>query len=180
MCCGIKGQDTADPVFVRLESIDVSSHVEFSRQEDTYFEDPAKHSQLLSQILEPLHETCFANLDTQPGWKVIVMLPDNETIISQIDVLFVWHHGFFDGLSGRVFHQRFLKELNQALDGVETEEEFTLSVPQVLDIPPAFEDAMDFPVTWTYRLYQFWQNYMPKWISGFLTDSPVSGVAASK
>ena len=175
MCCGIQGEDTPNPVFVRLENIDISSCVTFSPQDDKYFHDSSERTRLLAQILNPLHETCFADLETLPGWRVVVVLPNNGCMICQIDIVFVWHHGVLDGLSGRLFHQTLLKEVNYALDSTETKEDFVLSTPRVLEIPPPIENAMHFPVTWRYYLYQCWQQYAPRWILSWLPARHVGG-----
>lgn len=174
MCCGIIGEETQSPAYIRLEKIDIASCIDFVPQDKSYFEDVTQGSQTLAKILESQHETLFPDLHRRPGWRVLVMVPGDDTLISQIDVLFAWHHGFFDGLSGVNFHKGFLRGMNRALDATETDDRFLVTVPRSLHINAPIESLMKFPVTWKYYFNMCWNYYIPAWISALMPGLSVS------
>ncbi len=68
LCCGIINEDKNDPAFVRLDSIDLSSCITYHLPDlELSDEDGITH------LLEHQHRQLFPNLDSQPGWKVIII-----------------------------------------------------------------------------------------------------------
>ncbi|CAK5267549.1 unnamed protein product [Mycena citricolor] len=114
----VKDEDSKQPYFVRLDSVDLASVVRFLDTADL-------EVAIQAQLSAP-----FDTSAELPLWRV--------TVLSDNTVLFAYHHGIGDGLSGVAFHHSLYAAL-QAPDLSPTE----VVVPDDLPVVPAIDVALD-------------------------------------
>lgn len=152
---GIVNEDSNRPVWIRLDTVNLHNHVEWTVARD--IEDYNTKSKTL---LQRQLATKFINLESQPGWRVAVLrrIWDNS-----LDIMLVWHHGYFDGTGGKVFHESLLQALNsistkeldtQQLDGFHQRVLRTT----VQNLPPPQEKLADYPITAGFLVSAAWDD----------------------
>lgn len=164
LCCGICGENTPRPQFVALPSVDIRAYVQF-RLDWGPWQGYASYDDALMRLLNKQHETLFENIHEHPGWRVIVTSPQaSKGQISEVDVIFKFHHGFFDGLSGLIFHKQLSRCLNSRSDLITKQIRLEPTLP--LEIPPPIEDLMALPLSWGFWFkHCFVKHYLPSYVA---------------
>ncbi|KAK8029649.1 alcohol acetyltransferase-domain-containing protein [Apiospora rasikravindrae] len=101
---GIVGETSKKPKFVRLDSFDLRNHIEWISL-DSSKDSEAQYLKTMQSNLDAK----FSDISTRPGWKIIVL---HKAGADCIDVIYVWDHSHHDGMSGKIFHQQLLQNLN--------------------------------------------------------------------
>lgn len=145
---GISHEESSKPAWINIGSMDLSKHIAWSSL-DSFDYEKSMQEKILFQL-----DKEFFKLDSRPGWRVVAM---EHTGSDLIDVLFVWNHPHGDGMSGKIFHQLLLKELNtQRLD----------SPPESSDpsaqFPPSIEQLVKLPITPAFAVKALWDDYKPQ------------------
>ncbi|KAK7959287.1 uncharacterized protein PG986_004141 [Apiospora aurea] len=139
MQTGIVGETYKKPKFVRLDSLELRNHVEWKPL------DSSKDSE--TQYLETMQSNLdakFSNISTRPGWNICFL---HTAGADCIDVIYVWDHFHHDGMSGKIFHQQLLRNLNQKVEPVDEDpDHWIVDLPGCSDeLPPPPEDLCAFP-----------------------------------
>ncbi|CZR55569.1 uncharacterized protein PAC_05457 [Phialocephala subalpina] len=160
LCCGIINEDKDDPAFIQLESIDLSSCIKYYKPDPELTEEDG-----IVRVLEYQHRQLWPNLDSQPGWKVIIIptkrLPGEKS--PAFDAVFAFHHALADGLSGLVFHRSMLEALNESSLCSELSNHI-LKVPRPIELAPAVEQAVNFQISWIFFFKAIWNEFRPRWL----------------
>jgi hypothetical protein len=106
MQAGLVDEDSSRPNWIQLDFIDLTRHVTWETAAGADYE-----VQFRKSLQEQLH-TWFTELSSRPGWRIHVLRQRDSS--RHLDVIFCWHHAFFDGMSAKIFHQTLLKNLNDA------------------------------------------------------------------
>ncbi|KAI0180925.1 alcohol acetyltransferase-domain-containing protein [Hypoxylon sp. FL1284] len=163
---GIVGENTKDPVFVRLDRLDLRKHVDWRSIDDS----GDVESQYLALIQSQL-DVRYTNLATQPGWRVVVLHKVEE---EHLEILYVWNHVYNDGMSGKIFHEQLLRNLNrEAIQGNEPQHTAEQgSNTWILDLPdssatfpPNPESLSPWPISSGSLLKSLWRGLKPFSIS---------------
>jgi hypothetical protein len=158
------------PMFVRANRIDLNHHVVFERTSKTF---------PLSRLLIDLHSSRFSELDTHPGWK-LVLSDDSIANSDSVSVTFVAHHALIDGLSGLVFHRHLSRALDRILDGSGKRYTDDYLVPRInTELPLPLEEMIELPTTWQFRLCRELNKLRPQWLSYGNRNVSMSGVLAA-
>ncbi|KAJ7696729.1 alcohol acetyltransferase [Mycena rosella] len=151
-------EDTLDVAYFRLETVDLSRVVHFSRDRD------------LQAALEKQLSRGFE--DTQgdmPLWRLEVLI-DNTIILAL-------HHAIGDGLSSAVFHRSLLRALQETNPPTSSP---SVHVPE-LSLPPPIEHVTDIRPSLFTTLGVIYPNLLPaSWTSAYSawTGNPIPTVAA--
>lgn len=101
-------EDSPNPYFVRLPSIDLEEAVTFIKREELCNLD-VKDTEL-DRILESQHNRGFQeHLGKLPFWRLIITT--DVEVANQFTASFIFHHSLGDGTSGMVFHRDLLSAL---------------------------------------------------------------------
>ncbi|KAK0726269.1 alcohol acetyltransferase [Apiosordaria backusii] len=144
MQVGIVGEDTDQPCFVRLDSIDLSNHVEwYVVRGDT--EDISKVFR--ARTNQHLDEK-FINFQAVPGWKIKVLRQEGAECM---EVSLVFNHTTMDGGGAKAFHSDLLESLRQHSQPIKNNLQLhghILTIPfnSVAKLTPPAERLVDFPV----------------------------------
>ncbi|RWA07680.1 hypothetical protein EKO27_g7410 [Xylaria grammica] len=160
---GIVGENSPAPAFVRLDRLDLSNHVYWILCQDS--SDLEKRYQ---ESVETELDSRYSNLDTQPGWRVVILkAADAESI----EVLYVWNHPHHDGMSGKIFHEQLLQSLHgEPVNGTEppTPQFHPDSTSWILDLPdssallpPPPEILTSFTISPPFFVKYLWKELKP-------------------
>ncbi|KAH9203879.1 alcohol acetyltransferase [Leptodontidium sp. 2 PMI_412] len=176
LCCGIINEDTNEPAFIRLDSINLSKCIRYHIPKPSQSEDDA-----IVEALEFQHGEIWMNLDSQPPWKIIVVptrkFPETKGV--GFDVVFAFHHALADGVSGVVFHRSMLDALNNPSDNLSLANH-VLQVPRSITLTLPLEKAVLFKISWIFFLMILWDNFKPKWLFPAPTESWTGGAVCSE
>jgi hypothetical protein len=101
-------EDSSNPYFIRLPSIDLEEAVTFIKRKEPYI--PYVKDAELDQILESQHNRGFQErLGKLPFWRLLIITGSEGG--SEFTAAFIFHHSLGDGTSGIVFHRDFLSAL---------------------------------------------------------------------
>ncbi|KAJ5600526.1 hypothetical protein N7450_001593 [Penicillium hetheringtonii] len=126
--------DTQEPYFVRLPTIDLNQVVQFTQRQQkssnsTLTGDNDLNPDLdLQAVLQSEHNKPFAA--PNPFWRLHVLLDKEDN--SRFTVALILHHALGDGTSAKSFHLSFLCALRSTSDG---EISHTVMTPQVPLLP---------------------------------------------
>ncbi|KAJ5241985.1 uncharacterized protein N7469_000312 [Penicillium citrinum] len=126
--------DTQEPYFVRLPTIDLNQVVQFTQRQQkssnsTLTGDNDLTPDLdLQAVLQSEHNKPFAA--PNPFWRLHVLLDKEDN--SRFTVALILHHALGDGTSAKSFHLSFLCALRSTSDG---EISHTVMTPQVPLLP---------------------------------------------
>ncbi|CAK7210524.1 Alcohol acetyltransferase [Sporothrix curviconia] len=167
---GVKGEDTKQPVFVSLPSLDLREHLEWVARTPGQASD-AYDAQLMRD-LERENARPWLDVATHSPWRVIVYL---NTADGWADVAFAVHHALADGMSGAIFHGHLVETLNsQAERGVDaagdrsdkSEQGDMLAFTEQPTIIATQEDLVKFTLSWSYTISTVWRELAPAWLKG--------------
>lgn len=134
-------EDTVEPKWVRLETIDLTKIV------STVEADPNSN---LDMAVEEGHRMEFDQLGTLPLWRIIVAVQESKSTTGQETLSFAigyfFHHAIGDGISGAAFHLSFLDALNNVSHGLLGVTETTITVPKT-PLLPTIEMSVRFPLS---------------------------------
>lgn len=178
LCCYVEGERTAEPVFRRLDTLQVEDVLQIST---------LAKGESLAVKLQDLHDQPW-DWNQKPLWKLVVLeQPETDystgtgTVTStgtatgtstgtrfKLHVAFVYHHAIGDGLSGVAFHRSLLQELEivQSIDLDERQPPQAIDVPTSVSLIEPIEKLVTFPLSWPFLVKQVVQEYAPRWIIG--------------
>ncbi|KAK2599044.1 Alcohol acetyltransferase [Conoideocrella luteorostrata] len=164
---GIIGENSKSPQFVRLDQLDLHYHVDWRSCDDSV--------QLESQYLASIQcqlDARYSHISTRPGWRVVILY---QAAAKSMELLYVWNHVHHDGMSGKMFHQQLLRNLNKTIvqgDGLihktqQAEDSWKINL---LDssriVPPPPEILSSFSLTAPFLLKSLWKELKPCSIFG--------------
>jgi hypothetical protein len=143
LCSGIINEGSQTLMFVRANRIDLNHYVVFERTSKTF---PSL------RLLIDLYSSRFLELDTHPGWK-LVLSDDSIANSDSVSATFVAHYALIDGLSGLMFYCYLSRALDCILDGSGkryTDDYLVLRINTKLLLP--LKEIIELPITWQFRL----------------------------
>lgn len=152
---GLVDEDSKRPSWIQLESIDFANHVAWQTVNAS---DDLQAA--LSGLLESQIDRKFSHLETQPGWRVVILRqPGGRTL----EAAFIWNHTVADGISGKIFHETLLQHLNSA-DG-DAPPNLHNRVLRLADtaqrFPPAPEAICKYPISPRFTASALWKVFKP-------------------
>ncbi|KAI1323012.1 hypothetical protein F5Y16DRAFT_384912 [Xylariaceae sp. FL0255] len=189
---GIAGEETKNPVFVHLKTIDIRRMIEWkllnSRQgteKSTEIglsgSDNDAYTESLLRSLEKAHECLWDDLGRKPGWKVIVHQDGDRSTIAQntndqserekisLDISFAFHHAYADGRSAYIFHADLQRALNSSDLPPPELQDHILHLAHPPAIPLPMETIVPLTVTLGFILRTVWGGFKaPAWVPRFL------------
>jgi hypothetical protein len=120
----------------------------------------------LEKILQNQHSQRSRDLDSRPGWKLIIVLngvPKSTKLV--FDAIFAFHHAVGDGKSGLVFHNSVLEALDSSEELIKLEGR-TLKTPKLVTFPLPIEKQLDFKTSWSFFFQKVWNwfDLTPSWM----------------
>ncbi|KAK4194568.1 alcohol acetyltransferase-domain-containing protein [Triangularia verruculosa] len=143
MQVGIAGDDTDQPFFVRLDSIDLSTHLKWYHVKES----EQDVSRVLRAIINQQLDERFINLHSVPGWRLSLFHQDTT---DYMEASLVFNHTIMDGSGAKAFHTELLEALRQSKQ-IRTklplfDHILTISISSVAKFTPPAESLVDFPV----------------------------------
>ena len=162
MQTGIVGETSKKPKIIRLEKVDLCKHIDWVRLDDSR----DAEAQYLETLRSKL-DANFENFDSQPGWNIIVL---HGSELHCLDVIYLWDHNRHDGMSGKMFHQHLLRNLNNrvASDKIPVRNaekdpgQWIIDLPGFSDkLPPPPEAILPFPCSVSTLVKDIWKETKP-------------------
>lgn len=157
-------EDSAQPSWVRVDSIDLDHHVTWVTVE----EDEDYEARFQEQTKWNL-DTWYTDLETKPGWRITILRPGAES--HYFDLIFSWNHAHIDGVGGKVFHETLLRHLNTTSSLISrTPPPYlagrtrVLEVPSKLNLPPPQEKLIKHPISAKYTGKTLWKELKPPFL----------------
>lgn len=175
---GIKGEETKDPYFVYLPSLDLSQIVRWETVHHATNRDDA-----LQRILEKRHSTLWPNIGQQPGYEVIVLRSDSGVSSTKdegavVDIVFAWHHAMADGTSGAIFQRTLLDALNKPAPLSSFSPSTHILTLNRMELLPPQEALINFSVSWPFFFKTLWTTFAPSFLrpsaEKFWTGAPIT------
>ncbi|KAM0330190.1 hypothetical protein ACHAQA_004364 [Verticillium albo-atrum] len=159
MRVGITGEDTKQPNYVHVPSIDLSSQIRWLEPLQVTSADAMLEKQLAVQL-----GTRWPDLNTRPPWKVTVLpLTDPNSKLTGLDIVYTFHHAIGDGTSAAIFHTQLLDALAQPSPIPSLSSSIlTLTEPAVLPLPQ--EELINFSISWPFFLRTLWKAFGPDFL----------------
>ncbi|PGG99884.1 hypothetical protein GX51_06095 [Blastomyces parvus] len=142
------GEDTNEPHFVRLPSIDLDTCVSFEKRRhgnvvSSHSSNPDPDMDL-EKLLNIQHNVPFS--PPCPFWRLCILEdPDNPHMFT---ASFIFHHAIGDGASGMAFHRTFLRALDLELSSAQSSDQVdgTIASPNI-PLLPNIESLHPMPVS---------------------------------
>ncbi|KAK7911747.1 hypothetical protein PG985_014228 [Apiospora marii] len=159
---GVVGETSKKPKFISLKRIDLCKHIDWVQLDDS------KNAE--AQYLETLGsklDAKFENIASQPGWNIVVLHGSKS---DRLDVIYNWDHSRHDGMSGKMFHQHLLRNLNNKVHSdripVRNAEKdpdlWAIDLPGFADkLPPPPEAILPFPCSVPTLVRDIWKEAKP-------------------
>lgn len=193
---GIAGEDTKEPVFVDLKTIDMRRMIEWEEviitpapashshsegdkggKSEEERREEAHHEDRLLRSLEKHHQAPWDDLANKPGWKIVVhhdprqlsslRSSDSDAELS-LDVSFCFHHAYADGKGGYIFHGALRRALDTGARPAELQKHI-LQLPASAVLPPPMEKLIPFRLSWAFVLRTAWAEILyPVLVPAFL------------
>ncbi|KAJ4261827.1 Alcohol acetyltransferase [Fusarium falciforme] len=157
MQVGQVNEDSTEPAWVRLDTVDLSRHISW-RLVSSLEDYPTIRKQILSEQLI----TKFTDLETRPGWRMVVLKQESDDLI---EVILAWNHPHFDGTGAKIFHETMLETLNQAGGGSDLQivrNHILETVVNRQNLPPPQETAGNYSTSFGYIADTIWEDVKPK------------------
>ncbi|CAK7216722.1 Alcohol acetyltransferase [Sporothrix bragantina] len=169
---GIAGEDTKQPVFVSLPSLEMHDHLEWVSRTPGQSSD--QYDEQLMRDLERENARSWLDVATHSPWRVIVYL---NTADGWADVAFAVHHALADGKSGLVFQVQLVETLNsQVVQGpADKEEDSIISFTELPTLVPSQEELIKFTLSWSYTISTVWRELGPAWLKSTPAAEAYSG-----
>ncbi|KAK8013538.1 hypothetical protein PG991_009131 [Apiospora marii] len=162
MQTGVWGENSKKPILLRLDRFELRNHVEWVMLEGS--RDP--EAQYL-EILQSTLDAKFTDISSRPGWRAVVL---QHAGADCIDVIYVWSHTHHDGMSGKIFHEQLLRNLNSKVNpdrkfirnDHEEPEKWIVYLPDFRDkFPPPPKDLCAFPTSVPYLVKNVFKELKP-------------------
>ncbi|KAK8018440.1 alcohol acetyltransferase-domain-containing protein [Apiospora marii] len=181
---GLADESTKDPVWVRLDRIDLGHHIQWQTVPTDVDVKSSRSSSatttatgsmidaLLEDMIKAQHDLPYPDLETRPGWKmVVVRAPD----LDYLEAFFGINHANADGESAKFFQQTLLEKLNllaaatvsssPALSNLDLQEHIlTLPVMPASKFTPAHEALVDLPLSPVWAVSIALKQMLPSWL----------------
>ncbi|MCJ1430751.1 hypothetical protein MMC27_000101 [Xylographa pallens] len=160
--CYFEGEDTFEPKFRRLNTIEVQDVLQVLDLEN---------GESLAEKLQFLHDQRWS-VDRKPLWKLVVMreprVASDTSIGSTLHLAFVFHHVIGDGLSGVAFHTSLLRELENIEQSIQDLQESpkAIDTPLSISLVEPIEKLTLLPLSWPFLIRQVVKEYGPRWLIG--------------
>lgn len=177
---GIAAEDTKEPVFVHLQSIDMRRMIEWKEviipaiasdtqadtkgeSEDREKDEVARYEDRLLRSHEKYHEPLWDDLGGKPGWKIVVhhdlrqlgVKDGAGDVLLSLDISFCFHHAYADGRGGYIFHSDLQRALNMGTRPTELQNHI-LHLPKPPVLPPPMGVLIPFSQSWAFILRTIW------------------------
>ncbi|KAI1335056.1 hypothetical protein F5Y15DRAFT_428532 [Xylariaceae sp. FL0016] len=183
---GIAGEDTADPAFVHVKTMDMQRMLEWKEYPNASVQPGGTQGEddRLLRALEKCHEPLWEDLPRKPGWKVIVhdFSPHTSTSTATpgrktLEISYLSHHAYADGKSGYVFHHSLLSALNRHPRPLSPPPELDpkthiLHLPQPPRLPPDLETLVPISLSWLFFLRTIFNSLIYPRLPAFLKPAP--------
>ncbi|KAF2651821.1 hypothetical protein K491DRAFT_719472 [Lophiostoma macrostomum CBS 122681] len=146
---GCIGENTANPFWIQLDSVDLSEHVVWVNLDS----DQAMHATIASHI-----NMRFPDVDKRPGFRVVVMQRVGHSFL---DILVVFNHHHGDGMGAKIFHRFLLLELNKPMSEDDQQSLTITFEDSSKDFPPPTEKAGDLTLSPGFLVREAWKEYKP-------------------
>lgn len=153
--------DTQEPYFVRLPTIDLEQVVQFTQREHGIPSDASELNEPLpdldlQDLLQSEHNKPF--VAPNPYWRLHVLLDKED--MQRFTTAFVFHHALGDGMSGKAFHLSFLRAIQTASDG---ETPLSVTSPRI-PMLPNIEEIHPMPLSFWFLAKRIFQAkiYSPR------------------
>ncbi|RSL40115.1 hypothetical protein CEP53_013584 [Fusarium sp. AF-6] len=173
MQVGQINEDSAEPAWVRLETIDLSRHICWrvvSSSED--------YPTIRKNILHEQLSMKFVDLETRPGWRMVVLKREFDDLM---ETILAWNHPHFDGTGAKIFHETMLETLNQVQGGSELpiiRNHILKTVVNKQNLPPPQETAGNYSTSFGYMADTIWEDVKPR-LFGWASTPPTIWPAIS-
>ncbi|CAK7268231.1 hypothetical protein SEPCBS119000_002955 [Sporothrix epigloea] len=169
---GIEGEDSKQPVYVSLPSLDLCTHLEWVAR--TALQTTEQQDAQLTRDLERENARPWPDVATHSPWRVIVYL---NLADGWADVAFAVHHALADGKSGLVFHNHLVETLNSQVTPIQLDDkkDSTLVFTEQPTIIPSQETLIVFTLSWSFFISTLWRQLGPAWLQGSPTAEPYVG-----
>lgn len=183
---GVVGEDTREPAFVHLKTIDMRRMIEWEefiipattlgtgttadKNKDGEDQAVTQREDHLIRSLEKYHEALWEDLANKPGWKIVVhhdprqlsalqSKEEEEDALLSLNISFCFHHVYSDGKGGYIFHGDLQRALNNALRPPELQNHI-LHIPTAPILPPAMDTLIPFSLSWAFILRMVWAEIL--------------------
>ncbi|RMJ15402.1 hypothetical protein CDV36_004940 [Fusarium kuroshium] len=172
MQVGQINEDSAEPAWVRLDIIDLSEHISWrvvSSSED--------YPTIRKKILQEQLSMKFFDLETRPGWRMVVLKRESDDLM---EAILAWNHPHFDGTSAKIFHETMLETLNNT-GGSNLpilRNHILETVVNKHNLPPPQETAGNYSTSLGYMADTIWEDVKPR-LFGWASTPPTIWPAIS-
>ena len=187
---GVAGEDTHEPVFTHLRTIDLREMIEWKElpgESSTNGGGDDEYMQALLRSTEERHDRLWEDLARRPGWKLIVHVHQRRGGGAgsdgrlRLDISLAFHHIYADGQSVFLFHRDLVQALS-ARGGPPPPAELhdhVLHLPRPPAIPPPCEALVPFTLSWGFLLRLVWwelvwKKLAPAWLAVRFVPAPAA------
>ncbi|OAA35296.1 Alcohol acetyltransferase [Metarhizium rileyi] len=164
---GIRGQDTNEAAYCHVKAMDLARHASFKTLDACACETMDQYNQQIALLQGWHHSQTWPNLDDIPPWCIVVVQPGTATGQDELstvqDILFSFHHALLDGISGKLFHESLLRELNHQLhqEAANATSSRHLQLPDAPKLPEAQDHVITFTNSTSYLIRTLWNELGP-------------------
>ncbi|KAI6779295.1 uncharacterized protein J7T54_001025 [Emericellopsis cladophorae] len=157
MRVGILDEDTNQATFSHLAEINLRNHMKWVTTSATT---PEEYENQIAKIQGDAHEALWPNIATQAPWRIIVVRPIEK---QYFQIIFLFHHGLFDGNAGGEFHQHLRKALRSQPPPLAVVDPILL-FKEPPELPEPLEDAVPFKNTYMFLAKALWEAKAPNFL----------------
>jgi hypothetical protein len=143
MQIGVLGEPTRKPTYIELATLDMAHHVHWR-----VIGDAEDNAEALLATLTPELDLFWEQVDTRPPWRLLVLHTEAAT---HLDIVLIWNHTLFDGMSSVIFHTDLQRHLTEPADCNASPlplKDGVLQVGNVRDrLPPPQEKILKYTLT---------------------------------
>ncbi|KAM0438986.1 hypothetical protein ACHAPT_001747 [Fusarium lateritium] len=154
MQVGQINEDSAEPAWVRLDTLDLSRHIHW-RLVSSSKDYPTIREQILNEQLSMK----FTDLETRPGWRMVVLKRESDDLM---EAILAWNHPHFDGTGAKIFHETLLETLNHTGDLPIVRNHILETVVNKQNLPPPQETAGSYSTSFGYMADKIWEEVKPR------------------
>ncbi|KAM6540167.1 Alcohol acetyltransferase [Fusarium falciforme] len=166
MQVGQVNEDSVEPAWVQLDTLDLSQHISWRLV--TSSED---YPTIREKILNKQLSTKFVDLETRPGWRMVVLKQESGDLM---EVILAWNHPHFDGTGAKIFHETMLETLNHTKGGPNfpiIRNHILETVVNRRNLPPPQEIAGNYSTSLGYMADMIWEDVKPR-LLGWASTPP--------
>ncbi|KAI8944739.1 alcohol acetyltransferase-domain-containing protein [Xylaria longipes] len=154
---GILKADSAKPTWVQLSSIDLRNHIQWH-----FIDDSTELEHALRELTEVQLDTPFPDLETRPGWRIIML---QQSSAETLEMLFNWNHPHCDGMSGKIFQRHLFQSLNSKRETMTAQwsDSCVVQLPESTPkLPPPIDQLIPLPLELRWTLNTIWEENKPR------------------